>query len=87
MSPEEDAARARAILTEQLAFSKAYMTWTKQANELEDRLTELWSQTKTRSDGFVPHEAMARLQAIERDLKARFPRFPSRRLAGNHLVG
>ena len=46
------------------------MTWTKEANELEDRLTTLWSKSETRSDRFVPREAMARLQTIERDLKA-----------------
>ena len=44
-----DAAHARAIVTEQLSFSPAYLTWTKEANELEDRLRQLWNDAKARS--------------------------------------
>jgi hypothetical protein len=36
------AARARAILAEQLVFSAAHLTWNKEANEVEDRLVAIW---------------------------------------------
>jgi hypothetical protein len=67
---EADVARARAVIAEQLAFSKAYMTWTKEANELEDRLRVLWRRLKERSRGFSAAEALTQLHAIERDLRA-----------------
>src|SRR6185503_17240126 len=39
---ERDAARANAIIAEQLAFAPAYLTWSKEANEIEDRLRKIW---------------------------------------------
>ena len=37
-----DVARARALLTEALAFSRANQTWSREAGALEDRMTGLW---------------------------------------------
>ena len=39
---EFDVARARAILAEHLTYTKAYLTWTKEANQIEERLGALW---------------------------------------------
>ena len=64
-----DAAHARAVIVEQLAFSPAYMTWTKEANELEDRLGELWNHAREQAPGGNPAELVAELQKIERDLR------------------
>lgn len=64
-----DAARARAIVAEQLSFSEAYLTWTKEGNEMEDRLREVWHEVRGRSAGKAPAEATRKLQAIEADLR------------------
>ncbi len=37
-----DAARVRAILAEHLTYTRAYLTWDKEANEIEDELREIW---------------------------------------------
>ncbi|MCZ7569961.1 MAG: hypothetical protein M5U01_15445 [Ardenticatenaceae bacterium] len=65
-----DVIQARTTLVQQLAFSKAYLTWTKEANELEDRLWSLWREMKARARAFVPADALARLGAIGHDLDA-----------------
>jgi hypothetical protein len=63
---EIDAAHARAILSEHLTMTKAYLTWDKEANEVEDRLREIWDALRTdRLDGLAD-----RLDAIERQLRA-----------------
>src|SRR5205823_9153407 len=45
-----DADRAHAILTEHLAFTKAYLTWEKEANAIEDRLRSIWQGMRERGD-------------------------------------
>ena len=64
-----DAARARAIVAEQLSFSKAYLTWTKEANELEDRLGQLWERLRASANRYVPQEVAEELHKIELDLQ------------------
>lgn len=54
---------------EQLAHSGAYLTWTKEANELEDRLHGLWCEIKAGASSVRPGEAASRLRSIERDLR------------------
>jgi len=62
---ETNLARARAILSEHLTVTKAYLTWDKEANEIEDRLREVWDALRTdRLDGLAD-----RLDAIERQLR------------------
>ena len=62
---DTDAARARAVLSEQLTATKAYMTWDKEANEVEDRLRAIWRALEAgRLDGLAD-----RLDAIERHLR------------------
>jgi hypothetical protein len=67
---EKDAARANAILAQQLAFSRAYMTWDKEANDLEDRLRKIWVTLRQQSKrpGVVEHNT-SRLAAVEHDLQ------------------
>lgn len=44
---EHEVARARAVISERMAFSPAHFTSDKEANALEDRLAEIWSQIQT----------------------------------------
>ncbi len=64
-SRERDAARGRAILAEQLAFSDAHLTWTKEANEVEDRLRHLWHDIK---NGAGQNGGLDRLHEIDHQL-------------------
>ncbi len=64
-----DAAHARAIVSEQLSFSKAYLTWTKEANEFEDRLRSLWHEAKARPPQDPKTGLIKKLKQIEKDLK------------------
>jgi hypothetical protein len=67
---EKDAARANAIIAEQLAFAPAYMTWTKEANEIEDRLRKIWVTLRQQSQkpGML-NRLTNRLVAVEHDLR------------------
>jgi hypothetical protein len=64
---EADVVDARAVLAEELAFSKAHLTWTKEANAIEDRLQKLW--TATRAGKLSAEQAGHRLRALESDLR------------------
>ncbi len=66
---EYDAAHARAVIAEQLAFSPGYMTWTKEANELEDRLEAIWNKAKAQAPAGNPAGLIKELQDVERDLR------------------
>jgi hypothetical protein len=66
---ELDAARANAIITEHLTFTRAYMTWTKEANALEDRLRRIWCGLRERSDGADDTRATEQLAAVEGELR------------------
>jgi hypothetical protein len=66
---EESVTRVHALITEHLAFTKAYLTWSKEANQVEDRLEELWNAAKGRADDLHTDQALTRLQDLERDLK------------------
>lgn len=67
---ERDAARANAIIAEQLAFTPAYMTWSKEANEIEDRLRKIWITLRQQAERPGMHNRLAeRLAAVEHDLR------------------
>ena len=78
---ESAAAHIRATLAEALAFSKAYLTWTKEANELEDRLRCIHEQVcgragapspqadGARPDAPSPQEALARIHEIDEAIR------------------
>ena len=63
---EHDVMRVHALLTEHLTFTKAYLTWTKEAHELEDRLGALWRRIKA---GASQDQASSKLADFEHDLK------------------
>ena len=62
--PEGTAAHARSVLAEHLVFTAAYLTWDKEANEIEDRLRSIWDARQTRP----PRELRNELKTIEHDL-------------------
>jgi len=59
-----DAAHARSVLAERLTVTHAYMTWTKEANELEDTLRRAWADLAAHH----ATDAADRLSAVERKL-------------------
>lgn len=68
--PQRDVARAQAILAEHLTFTKAYMTWTPEANRVEDDLRALRAEIAAcRSDPQSGERCRARLRAVERQLQ------------------
>jgi hypothetical protein len=62
---EETATRVRVTIAERLIFSDANLTWTKEANEIEDQLTALWKEMRVRDAAFTTTLAPARLAAIQ----------------------
>jgi hypothetical protein len=64
---EIEAAHARATLAERLTFTKAYLTWHKEANEIEDRLRAIWEEHRAGTGH--PAQRLASLEAVERDLR------------------
>jgi hypothetical protein len=69
---ERDVARTQAILATNLTFTKAYLTWDKEANDLEDRLRRIWDDlqhTSQHSADGVPERDWDALDQVERDLK------------------
>lgn len=65
---ERQVMRAHALITEHLTFTKAYQTWSKEANQIEDRLTALWQRAKNRTTHTGQDDALDQLQAIEKDM-------------------
>lgn len=63
---EADAAHARAVLGEHLTLTHAYLTWTKEANEVEDEIRRVWDDLRAHR---AP-EAAGRLAGIEQKLHA-----------------
>jgi hypothetical protein len=61
-------ARAQALITENLTFTKAYQTWSEEANELEDRLLVIWSAIKADAKA-DPAPCLNQLRAIEIEMK------------------
>jgi hypothetical protein len=66
---EHDVNRARALLAEQLAFSRAYLTWSEEANVIEDRLRSIWQDFKDAPDARVDSDVVDRLEAVEKELR------------------
>lgn len=65
----QDVARARAILSEHLTFTKAYMTWEKEANEFEDRLRDIWVEAQRRPSRSSTIQLFRRLRECKEDLQ------------------
>ena len=58
---ERDAARMRAIVAEHLPFTRAYLTWDAEANEIEDSLRRIWEGVRSGAG----REALAQIRAID----------------------
>jgi hypothetical protein len=62
--------RVRIALTERLAFSKAYMTWSARGNAFEDRLAALWRDVQQAGPGRPSSDgAPAALRKLDQDLE------------------
>jgi hypothetical protein len=59
-----DVVRARALLAERLAFSRAHLTWTKEGNGLEDRIRAVWFDVQAGARDGAP----GRLRALAAEL-------------------
>jgi hypothetical protein len=59
----------RALLAERLVFTPAYLTWTKEANEFEDRLGDLWREVQRRESEPEVDRLLAHIAALDRDLR------------------
>jgi hypothetical protein len=60
-----DASRARAVIAEHLTFTRAYLTWSKEANEIEDSLRRIWEAVQ----GGAGEDALARVRAVEQRIE------------------
>jgi hypothetical protein len=65
---EGTAARARAVLAERLVFTPAHLTWSKEANEIEDRLVAIW-RARNAESLTVPRRALAEVERDVRELE------------------
>jgi hypothetical protein len=59
---EHEAARMRAVIAERLTFTRAYLTWDAEANQIEDSLRRIWEGLVAGSGGA---EALAQIRAID----------------------
>jgi hypothetical protein len=64
---EAQTRRLRMLLTEQLTFTDAHLTWSEPAHQIEDALTRLWRQLK--DEARSPADAAAELKAVARQLR------------------
>jgi hypothetical protein len=65
--PKNTAMEARAIITQRVPFTDAYLTWEEKTQQFEDRITDLWRQWK--GEASTHYDMAARLREIEK-LKA-----------------
>src|SRR5205085_1285255 len=61
-----DVVHAHALITENLLFTNAYQTWSKEANQLEDRLSRIWHSIHAGNGDVV--RSVEELQAIDQAL-------------------
>ncbi len=61
--------RVQMILAERLPFTRAYVTWTKTANELEDRMKAVWRSRGTAQTADPQAPAAPSLETIRHDLR------------------
>ncbi|HZV01090.1 MAG TPA: hypothetical protein VFF73_30530 [Planctomycetota bacterium] len=67
--PQATVAHLQAILAERLTFTKAYLTYEKEAHELEDRLREIWEGARRAGTGRFDRPRLEALRAVEKDLR------------------
>src|SRR2546421_471292 len=62
---EQAVTRAHALLPELLTFTRAYQTWTKEANQVEDRLAALWHEFQQTGGHTEVRDALDKLRAVD----------------------
>jgi hypothetical protein len=62
---EQAATRARVTIAQRLVFSEANLTWSKEANEIEDQLSALWKEMRASGAEYTTTVAPERLAAIQ----------------------
>jgi hypothetical protein len=62
--PKTTALNARAIITQRVPFTEAYLTWEEASQKFEDRITDLWREWK-KSPQNSRSDTAARLEKIE----------------------
>src|SRR5439155_4169563 len=62
------AARAHALITEELTFTRAYLTWDQEANQVEDQLRAIWHGVEQQGASFAP-AGLERVRLVGADLK------------------
>jgi hypothetical protein len=67
--PEHDVVRAHALITEKLTFTRAYQTWSKEANQIEERLAAVWRALQTNPAGTALDSEFGRLNALTATLQ------------------
>jgi len=67
---EREMVRVHALITEHVTFTKAYQTWSKEANAIEDRLTALWRELRESAPDFELAGAQEKLTAIDEALRS-----------------
>jgi hypothetical protein len=72
--PQPDVAHVHAVLAEHLTRTKAYLTWSPEANRVEDELRVLWDDVSACREEPARQRCRDRLHMIERELEeARLP--------------
>jgi hypothetical protein len=66
---EEDVMRAHALITEHLTFTKAYQTWSKEAQQLEDKLLAIWKEVDAAHTLYPLGRGYDQLQEVEEEMK------------------
>jgi len=67
--PTRRVAAVQALLTEMLPFTPAYLTWTRDANEIEDRLREAWRTHSTQPRSAAAALTLPALDEIEHTIR------------------
>jgi hypothetical protein len=65
---KKQVARAKSLIAENLTFTKAYQTWSEEANKMEDRLVAIWNAIKADAKD-NPEPSLKQLRAIENEMK------------------
>lgn len=66
---DRDVMRIHALIAEHVTFTRAYQTWSKEANAVEDRLTALWRELRDSAPELDLASASRKLAAIEELLR------------------
>jgi hypothetical protein len=66
--PRAAIVRAQAVLAVRLPFTRAYLTWTEEGRQMEDRIKAAWHDAVTALDEHPPRDTNVTFSQIEQDL-------------------